>query len=65
MVEPHQILPGLFYATSYSSFSNSNQWYRVKVLKVNPTTVEVSVTLEKKLIIYLYAYNMYIINNVY
>ncbi|CAI6367879.1 unnamed protein product [Macrosiphum euphorbiae] len=41
LVEPHQILPGLFYATSYSSFSNSNQWYRVKVLKVNPTTVEV------------------------
>lgn len=41
LVKPNQILPGLFYATSYSSFSNPKQWHRVKVLKVNPTTVEV------------------------
>ncbi|XP_029346809.1 ras guanine nucleotide exchange factor P [Acyrthosiphon pisum] len=40
-VEPNQILPGLFYATSYSSFSNLKEWYRIKVLKVNSTTVEV------------------------
>ncbi|XP_060880472.1 putative uncharacterized protein DDB_G0282133 [Metopolophium dirhodum] len=41
LVKPNQILPGLFYVTSYSSFSNPKQWHRVKVLKVNPTTVEV------------------------
>jgi len=38
-----QILPGSFYASSYTSFSNIKQWYRVRVLReVNPTTVEVT-----------------------
>ncbi|XP_022167875.1 putative uncharacterized protein DDB_G0277255 isoform X2 [Myzus persicae] len=42
LVKSEQILPGLFYATSYTSFSNLKQWYRVKVLReVNSTTVEV------------------------
>uniref|UniRef100_A0A2S2N8T3 Tudor domain-containing protein 5 n=1 Tax=Schizaphis graminum TaxID=13262 RepID=A0A2S2N8T3_SCHGA len=41
-VKTEQILPGSFYASSYTSFSNLKQWYRVRVLReVNPTTVEV------------------------
>lgn len=41
-VKLEQILPGSFYASSYTSFSNLKQWYRVRVLReVNPTTVEV------------------------
>lgn len=43
-VKLEQILPGSFYASSYTSFSNLKQWHRVRVLReVNPTTVEVSI----------------------
>ncbi|XP_025209231.1 homeobox protein 4-like [Melanaphis sacchari] len=42
LVKLNQILLGSFYASSYTSFSNTKQWYRVRVIReINPTTVEV------------------------
>lgn len=33
LVQQEHILPGSIYVTSYTTFSTSKQWYRVRVLK--------------------------------